>query len=282
LGALTKAQFIFFGPLLLAAIWRNGSRPPLGKAFVLVALFSAGAISLKALASQGTYTTSYGGEAILENLRASKTIYLFIFAAFIHLVFVIWRRKKEDLPQASAYSIFSPAFGLLAFVALMLPWRVGGYLNVIAMPFLSLILGSWALAGMRLGKARWAVMTLTLLAPAMVTLSMNQRQYQALGSLRALVNFALQNKWPEEVRVAMNTCNEGSGHIQHYLNKFGGLNKVEVKYADPITPISQHATQYWIEHPRICPPPPLEGAREFILGETHDNAFQLVKYKNQL
>ncbi len=287
IGFCTKGQFLAFAPLMLAALWSREHQFPWRKALVVVLLFATGAIFLKWVASGGNYTRVYALGTIRENLRLSLSFRLFLALTLAHQLWILRLALKGRLLWRDAFLATAPTFGLQLFLFMMLPWRLGGYLNTSIAPFAALTLGFWAFRIQREGRtSRLLVQGVAALA-VVVTAQQAYAHWAPLMDLRHIVENSREGKWPASVQEVFNSCAEGHSHLKNYLRRFGGLTRLEVIYVNRDAPATAPALAkgkktYWIVQEGWCPivhsEIPAAGTRRMLLlGGKRGNSFQLVE-----
>lgn len=287
-GMVTKAQFLVFGPLFVAVFWPANARKDYAKAALLLASFCAGGVFLKWISAGGNYTSGYGLSAIMENLRNTRALYPLTAACLVHIA-AAWRdTRKNGRSWGDAYALASPALCLMAFLIIMLPWRLGGYLYAAIIPFLALMAGTWFFRFQKSHLAPVAFASMALLACVM-TGYRAYKQWLPLADLRLMVTAARSGDWPADAKQIWNTCVEGHSHLNYYLHELAGRKDIEVLLANQTNIVSlSHANPssriYWIEQSEWCgtieDPAVLDPAsRRQELGGKWPSSMRLVSYE---
>jgi hypothetical protein len=289
LGAISKAQFLVFGPLLVAPIIQGKYKHSLIKAASILAGFFTAGLILKWIASQGIYTKSYGLSAVMENLRNTRALFPLLFLAAAHcFASAFWVRKKEKRDWSEIFTLSAPAISMTAFLIIMLPWRLGGYLYAAIIPFLALMAATWFY---RLEKRLLKITATLLLCTAALTMTSWRvyKQWLPLRDLRVIIEEARAGNWPKDAKKVWNSCMEGHSHLNYYLKEFGKLSDVEVLLGTETNIAQYYAKEspeniYWLTQKEWCPV--VENAekmdldsRSLILGGSMKSSFQLLHFR---
>jgi hypothetical protein len=133
LASLVREQFILFFPLLLAILWvREEKRKIPWQTLVVLIFCICNVVFIWWMGRNTGYKSKFGMATVFDTLRQSRSIWLFLGVALASLLSPLFAKVSLKIKLAQ----LTPALSLLGFLALMAPWGLGGYLNVIAAPLM--------------------------------------------------------------------------------------------------------------------------------------------------
>jgi len=241
IGFCTKAQFIFFLPLVLTnQIAHDFYRTDQSRSYrwarsaALALMSGLGAITIFLIGKGGEYTSSYDSSMILINLQQSRAIWLFMPFGLAGLVAGFTLAGRGGDRWIRFLLIVSPVAGMFLFLLLMLPWRLGGYLYTGILPFLvmiAMIMIFW-MAKFAIGRQlQSTTLVLVGLLAGIVSFYQTRQEFAFLGGIRSVI-YSEETRILAEANVPIYVANsEGADHIKFYLKRYGGIeNPKIVKY----------------------------------------------------
>lgn len=249
-GACAKASFaIHYSVAVWAFVATNAEELRRGKprAWLETSLVLASLVILVLvfayISRQGSYTAAYSSSKIIPNLLSAHGPFLLLpVVAALAWALLHWREVWAR-PE-----LLLPAIGVSAYLAIFLPWGIGGYVQSLVTPFYAALiiqLGVWYLGA--LPRAVWLV-PLAVLSLA-VTTYRSFANFGRLGDVHRIVAAGPQL----EARGVSNLwmpCNEGSLSMDRFFREAG--SKITVSEQLPSMPAKGKILLY---DQSMCPLP---------------------------
>lgn len=203
---------------------------------IVLAFFSY--VSMK-----GQYTKQFNVEKILPNLMSKEGV-LFLFPIFLGIFDLIHKKMQARLRMQDAL----PLIGLLAFLAIFLPWGIKAYIQTIIGPVYATL---WVIIMLglfhKVPKALWLVPL--MLAALTISSYRSFSMFVRLGDIGHIVKDLRANDLPN-VKEIWVPCMEGADsfrrfvnennnehYIVHYWDKFEGYDGKVVFYDTAFCPL---------------------------------------------
>lgn len=247
LGVLTKASFCIYlavgGVALLASAKQLPRKRFLAVLTAVVLVDILGVCFLAFIAKQGAYTThGYSLAHIVPNLLSIDGL-MFLLPTFLFGLFFF--RKKSFLEEPE---IFIPVVGVLAFLAIFLPWGIKAYVQSVVSPLFSALLV--LLAERLFPERRWIWMPALIVLAFTVVLYRSDTMFTRLHDIGNIVAMgpALVKEGVHEIYMP---CPEGAHSMENY---FKYLQSADVKVF-LLKELKQSAQKVVFFDQALCPMP---------------------------
>jgi hypothetical protein len=216
-GALTKAQFVVYLPALVLLVLHQrskGETPWLRVGFVL-GLGVVAAVALRAVAWQGSYTSSFSTDNVSMQLHDGH-YWVLAAAAVVWTAYIVVRLLRR---RGTLALDLVPLAVFTAFTVVFVQWE--GWLFTVIAPAAA---GAFALAVSRLEQRRLAV-AVTVAGVVWACTWIGVRTNELYGSLASIREFA---RSPQALALADRrqpvfiSCEEGAGAISGYVRRERG------------------------------------------------------------
>src|SRR3989344_4921855 len=221
-GIATKEQFAIFFPLfLILQISKDAKDKRFYRSFLLLFLEVLAVFVVWKIGKIGGYKNRYGWDSAILTFRQSKSLYLFFTFILLHITVLFVYLRPRNLQQfLQKIYCFAPSVCLLAFLVIMIPWGMGGYLNAVTTPLVAL--GIVQIFTLLKRKLPFTV-AISILAVG-ITLYQSVVAFSNYGDLRSLLfSEELKQYSPKKMPIYM-PCEEGAGAVAQYAEKFAGIS----------------------------------------------------------
>jgi len=222
LGIVSKASFCIYLAVsfiaLLASFRFYSNKQKIFTATFVAIFYTCAVLFLGWVSSKGVYTTGrYSGQKIFPNLFSIDGL-LFLIPVVIFIGFFLRRENIKNRIE-----IFIPVIGVLAFLAIFLPWGIRAYVQSVVSPLYAALLIFMAHKLLHKWEKCW-IPALMGLALAVVC----YRSYATFTRLNDIGNVVQMGKELKEKNIhkIYMTCSEGSTMMLHY---FTFVAKTEIK-----------------------------------------------------
>ncbi len=277
-GHLSKASFVIYHAMVIATLgvqnFQQGKWQKNWQGILFIIALGCLALQAHALvASHGTYTsTAYKLEAVLLNIRSSKTILLFLPIGVIGFLTLFSLNVRKNLP-----TILPSLIGLMGFIGLFLSWGFAGYLiSVIATVYAS----CWIFLA---EKTLTHKISHIILSALLIVLPFTTALYRTNNMFSKLQDIGLARlaaaDWEKQGidRIEL-PCEEGAESFAMYV-KSSGQTSLEVK---PFRGLQQKAGYLFHDSSMCAIPrshPVYQNCQTEILWRgKQDHSYRLVRY----
>jgi hypothetical protein len=288
LGCFTREQFVLFFPAILAAIIIGEENEKNGFRFAVFAVLPVMVglvISIWLLGQGSSYKERFGLLSFWETVKNSKSLWLFLIIAFTSMLPIVFSSTKVSWIKKLC-RLF-PSFSVLGFLAMMAPWGLGGYLNVVVTPFVTLCALNLASPVLNRPFPTGFTRSVQLMLAALflcflfIDVSTKWDLGRLLGSPQ-LKELSAQNQ------IIYAPCEEGADHLKAYPKLYFGYDIQVGRIPVFQEVIKRENESYWIVGKHLsCWPTDFDptdliksGMAEVLWQGTHQLSHYLLKIKH--